>query len=142
MLVDRRGASRNGFSREVKQIDQSVSTLRKDAAELRERANDYLLVWGGETYLVTSESHATGTDPRRDVVKTKYDAMVAELVSAREIVVPLLDRFKSLEKSSDSPAMRADVQQAQADTERATGHLDTALRQLDELKQLVQAKGH
>lgn len=133
--------SRSSYSQDLRKTEQRVQTLRSDATELRDRASDYLLVWGGETFTITGDSHARGTNTRRDAGKAKYDELVSALMSAKEIVLPLLDRFKAIEASRDSAAIRADAQIAQTDGTRAIQSLDEALSRLDELKAMLQAKG-
>jgi hypothetical protein len=127
------------FSKDLQSTERSVATLRGDAAELRDRASDYLFVWGGQTYMVTGDSHATANDTRRDAVKGKYDNLVSELMSAKEIVLPLLAQYKAIESNKDPMTQRAAVMRAQADGTRAIQHLDNALARLDELKELIQA---
>lgn len=134
-------STRSSYSQDLRKTEQRAQMLRSDAAELRERASDYLAVWGGETYTITADSHASGTNTRRDAGKAKYDQLVSALMSAKEIVLPLLDRFKAIEASRDAAAIRADAQVAQADGTRAIQSLDEALSRLDELKTMLQAKG-
>src|SRR5205085_11644884 len=117
-LANNDPSSRPSFSRDLRSTERSVAALRRDSAELHDRASDYLLVWSGQTYTVTSQSHASGTDPRREVVKGKYDQLVSELVSAKEIVLPLMDRFTAVEKSTSALTTRSDVQQVQSEGTR------------------------
>src|SRR3954447_14168676 len=112
LLASNQG-SRASYSQDLRNTEQQAQMLRSDAAELRDRASDYLAVWGGETFTITADSHAQGTNTRRDAGKAKYDQLVSALMSAKEIVLPLLDRFKAIEASRDSAAIRADAQVAQ-----------------------------
>jgi hypothetical protein len=134
-------SARSSYSQDLRKTEQRVETLRTDAAELRDRASDYLAVWGGDTFVITGDSHARGTDTRRDAAKAKYDQLVSALMSAKEIVLPLLDRFKAIEASRDPVTIGEDVQIAESDGTQAIHALDVALSRLDELKAMLQTKG-
>jgi hypothetical protein len=133
-------SSRATFSRSLRSTERRAQTLRADAAELRDRAADYLALWSGQTYTVASNSHAAGTDDRRQIVKQKYDQFVSEMIAAKETVLPLLDEFRAIESSRDANAISPGVHNARQKTEQATASLSDALRSLDELKELVQPR--
>jgi hypothetical protein len=133
-------SARSRFSQDLKSTEQQIATLRNDAAELRERASEYLSAWSGQTYIVTNATMARGTDSRREGVKTTYDEFVSELVSAKEIVLPLLDRWKAIEGRADRAVTTAELQQAQADGTRVVQHLEDGLKKLDELKKQLQTR--
>jgi hypothetical protein len=134
--------SRERFSQDLQETQRCAQTLQSDSAELRERASDYLAAWSGNTYIITRDSHARGTDTQRGVVEAKYDEFVNSMLAAKEVVLPLLEQLKTIEASHDSAAVRANLQQAESQEAQATQALDEALARMDELKHLLQASGN
>jgi hypothetical protein len=135
-------SSRSVFSQNLEATERQVGTLRSDATELRDRATDYLALWSGQTMTITGNSHSYGTDHRRDLAKAKYDEFINDLLAARDVVLPLLDRLKTVQSSTNQVAMQAEVRQAQIDGAKGMQHLDQALAALDELKGMLQARGN
>jgi hypothetical protein len=135
-------SARSVFSQNLRATEEQIGTLRADAIELRDRASDYLALWSGQTMTITGQSHSHGTDEQRDRAKAKYDAFVGDMVAARDIVLPLLDRLRTIDSSADQVALQAELRQAQVDGAKGIQHLDEALAALDELRNMLQAKGN
>ena len=140
-LLKSGGPARLRFSKDLQSTKQHVETLRADATDLRDRASDYFKTWSGETVIVTNAGVAKGTDPRREAVKDKYDQFSGELVAAKDIVIPLMSEFQMMEARSDDATLGDDVRKANVDATQAIHHLNEAVKRLDELKNLAQARG-
>jgi hypothetical protein len=124
-----------------------VQALRKDAIELRERASEYLTLWGGDvTVIGAGGSISTKSNEPRQVIKARYEEMVSALQQARDVATPLLTALWQLEgrlrnslSAADLQALRPDVQRASSQEKRVVAELDIAVAKLDEVKSLATA---
>jgi hypothetical protein len=135
------------LSRELRATETLVDSLRANAKQLNERANEYLAVWGGQVnYIGAQGGPQVGTNQPRQQAKATYDRMVAELIKARDVLLPLQTSLQQLEqrlKTRPSPtqvqAMAPDVRQAVTDGQAVISHLQSALTTMDELTAQLRA---
>jgi chromosome segregation ATPase len=121
-----------------------VQTLRADAGDLRQRADEYLFLWSGNKAGFTTEgNYYQVTDEGRQQKKAKYNEMVTALQQARDEILPLMPDLEKLQAAFDAKTdrekLRADVQQARQRETRGTAHLKDGLARLDELKAMFAA---
>lgn len=138
MVADPSRTRQNRFNEDLRLMETAVQTLRNDATELRERANEYLILWSGQSTGFTNDGRFyERSDDRYGQRKTKYEEMVKSLQAARDEILPLMTDLKGL---SASPSQTI-VQPARQRQTRAAAHLNTAVTQLDELTQMFKQTG-
>jgi hypothetical protein len=135
-------ANREMFSRDLRAAEQRAIELRSDAQVLRDRAAEYLVLWGAQTTVVTSQGRVGNkTNEPRQAGQASYDEMVAALQQARDVVVPMLTDLQKMEKTlrddmsgAELQSIRTSVEGIAARESKATALLDTAVTKLDEVK--------
>ena len=138
-------SDRNRFNKDLASLDVAVAQLRSDGVELRERAAEYLALWSGQKVTITASGAVAGyTDQRRAQVKAKYDQMVAAMQHANQAATPLMADMKDLQKKlSGGPeevqfqSLRSQSIQISNESAQVQSHLDSALKDLDELTAML-----
>jgi hypothetical protein len=97
-----------------------------------------MMLWSGRVATVTDADIQRRTDDRHGESQAEYDAMVASLISARDLVNPLLARLKGIENgNSVGDRLREDVRGARGLADQAITKLNSAVEHLDNVKELV-----
>ncbi len=135
-------AARQAFASQLRATQDCVEKVRADAVQVKQRAAEYITLWGGEVtgFAPNHGGLVVQANEPKQQFKTKYDQFVstmqqvANLLPAQIAALRRLDqRYQNMKGAAELQSIAPDATRVSTDGQKIVVLLDSALSELNEL---------